>query len=301
MGEYSKRIGEVGESVVVDFLKLIGWLNPQRNVDILSSDPEEQRKKTNGYDGYFHYRSPMISNTLENVIYSSKYSTSPYPSNPIATFKDHYTDLAKAIESFSKSEIQQETILMHDGISSHFNRGILFWLNNSSQGDNDLISKLNRIELPKEYEHDGIFLIDNKRIEFIYDSISYVQLNFRNYEIDFIYFNTGFNNDELNAKNGKLMPIQYVNASIIPIRAHKNEETVVIISSIDGFDKNELMKLIGIAKNIGCNLQGRTVICFPDYLETEHLPIVEQVKQAFDDSSFTSNLTISNYNKSILR
>lgn len=44
MGEYAKRIGEVGENVVVDFLNIIGWKNPQRNVDILSTNPEEHGK-----------------------------------------------------------------------------------------------------------------------------------------------------------------------------------------------------------------------------------------------------------------
>ena len=31
MGEYSKRVGEVGESVVTEFLSLIGWKDPMRN------------------------------------------------------------------------------------------------------------------------------------------------------------------------------------------------------------------------------------------------------------------------------
>ncbi len=301
MGEYAKRIGEVGENVVVDFLNLIGWKNPQRNVDVVSSNPEEHGKKSNGYDGYFSYRSPMISNTLENVLYSSKYSKNPYPPNPVASFKSHYNDLATAIESFSKSEIQQETILLHENINAHFNRGIIFWLNNSGIEYNDLIQKLGRIELPREFEHDGIFLVDNKRIEFIYDSICYALLNFRDYDIDFIYFNSGFNNDDLTSKNGKLMPVQYINASIIPLRAFKSGETIVILSSIERFEKSELMKLIGIAKNIGCNLQGKTIICFPDYLVTEHLPVVEQVKQAFNDSTFTETLEVANFNNSILK
>lgn len=301
MGEYAKRIGEVGENVVVDFLNIIGWKNPQRNVDIPSSDPEKQDKKTNGYDGYFSYQSPMISNTLENVLYSTKYSKNAYPNNPVANFKSHYQDLAMAIESFSKSEMQQETILLNENISTHFNRGILFWLNNSGDQNNDLISKLGRIELTRDFEHDGIFLVDNKRIEFIYDSICYALLNFRDYDIDFIYFNSGFNNDELTSKNGKLMPVQYINASILPLRAHRNGETIVILSSIEPFEKSELMKLIGIAKNIGCNLQGKTIICFSNYLETEHQPIVDQVKQAFNDSTFTESLDVTNFNNSILR
>lgn len=301
MGEYSKRVGEVGESVVADFLKLIGWENPLRNDDIVSIDTEF-RKRTNGIDGYFHYINPMVSSTIENIIYSSKYSTEPYPlTQVVKQFKERYLELAKAIESFKKSELKQNTVNLHQNINTHFDQGILFWLNNSGTGDNDLISKLSRIELNTGVNHDGIFLVDNKRIEFIYDSICFAQLKYRYHDIDFIYFNNGLNNDDRNPRNGKIMPVQYINSSIIPLRASKDNETVIIINVIDNFDKDDLMKYMGIAKNIGCNAQGATLICFPDYSETEHLPTVNNIKQIFNDTSFTSQLEITNYNNPILR
>jgi len=67
MGEYSKLVGDIGEKVVADFLKIIGWNDPQRNFDLSSIDTEH-RKYSNGLDGYFHYLSPMISNTIENIL-----------------------------------------------------------------------------------------------------------------------------------------------------------------------------------------------------------------------------------------
>lgn len=301
MGEYSKRVGEVGEVVVADFLKLIGWNNPMRNDDIASIDTEF-RKHTNGIDGYYHYISPMISNTIENVLYSCKYSHEPYKiTDIIPTFKKHYTELAKAIESFKKSELKQNTVNFHENIDSHFDRGILFWLNNSGKGEKDIINRLDKVELTTDVNHDGIFLVDNKRIEFIYDALNYALLKYRDYEIDFIYFTNGLNNDERNPRNGKIMPIQYINTSILPLRVSKEDKTIVMIFAIDSFEKDDLMKYMGIAKNIGCNTQGATIICFPDYLETEHLPIVNNIKQIFNDSSFTVNLSIENYNNPILR
>lgn len=301
MGEYSKRVGEVGENVVADFLKLIGWENPLRNDDIESIDTDF-RKRTNGIDGYFHYINPMVSGTIENIIYSSKYSTDPYPVSQVVTqFKERYLELAKAIESFKKSELKQNTINLHQNIDTHFDRGILFWLNNSGTGENDLISRLSRIELSTGVNHDGIFLVDNKRIEFIYDSICFAQLKYRYHDIDFVYFNNGLNNDDRNPRNGKIMPVQYINSSIVPLRASKDNETVIIINAIDNFDKDDLMKYMGIAKNIGCNAQGATLICFPDYSETEHLPTVNNIKQIFNDASFTSQLEVTNYNNPILR
>jgi hypothetical protein len=301
MGEYSKRIGEVGENVVVDFLNLIGWKNPLRNDDIESIDTNF-RKRTNGIDGYFHYINPMVSSTIENVIYSSKYSADSYPISQLTTqFKDRYLELAKAIESFKKSELKQYTINLHQNIDTHFDRGILFWLNNSGTGENDIISRLSRIELNTGVNHDGIFLVDNKRIEFIYDSICFAQLKYRYHDIDFIYFNNGLNNDDRNSRNGKIMPVQYINSSILPLRASKDNETTIIINAIEDFDRDDLMKYMGIAKNIGCNSQGSTVISFPNYSETEHLPTVNNIKQIFNDASFTSQLEVVNYNNPILR
>jgi hypothetical protein len=126
MGEFSKRIGEIGEEIVIDFLNLIGWTNPQRNFDIPSINPDKHNKKNHGIDGYFHYISPMITNTIENIIISSKYSKDPYPNNPITKFKDYYWDLAIAIESFKKSELRSSTLNGHNRIESAFDRGIIF-------------------------------------------------------------------------------------------------------------------------------------------------------------------------------
>jgi hypothetical protein len=97
------------------------------------------------------------------------------------------------------------------------------------------------------------------------------------------------------------MPVQYINTSVLPLRISKNDKTIVMLFSIDSFEEDNLMKYMGIAKNIGCNTQGTTIIAFPDYLETEHLPIVNNIKQVFNDTSFTANLSIENYNNPILR
>ncbi|GHS95102.1 hypothetical protein FACS1894207_4220 [Bacteroidia bacterium] len=94
MGEYSKRIGEIGEEIVSEFLSLIGWNQLVRNFDIPSIDPEKHEKKNHGIDAYFHYQSPVISRTLENVLISVKYSNDKYPNAPVEKFKSYYRDLA---------------------------------------------------------------------------------------------------------------------------------------------------------------------------------------------------------------
>ncbi len=301
MGEFSKRVGQIGEDIVSDFLTMIGWNNARKNFDIKSINPEKHGKESHGIDLYFHYSSPMITGVYENIIVSSKYSTNPYTNSPGRTFKEYYLDLVMAIESFKLSEIRQNVINNTNGESKVFDRGVLFWLHNSSEGYNDLFPKLTSIDLPKDYLHNGVFLVDNKRIVFIYDSINFAKVKFSTGDVDFIYFSTGLNYDERIPKNGKLMPVQYINSSILPLRIQCNSETIVMISSINGFEESELLKLMGLAKNIGCNVQGKTVITFPDYSETNHQQIVNDLKQSFNDSSFTNQLEIANYNNPILR
>jgi hypothetical protein len=302
MGEFSKRLGDTGEKVIVEFLKTIGWFDPQRNIDIVSID-EEHRKKTNGLDGLFHYVNPMISNSIVVVHYSSKYSKKPYPSSLIKDFKEHYTDLVKTIESYKKSEQNQELQTNSDNIDTYFYRGILFWLNNSESESDDLISRLNKIELNTGVVHDGVFLVDNKRILFIYDAMNYMKLNFSNseYKVEFIYFLSGLNAGDGNLRSGKILPIEYMNGSILPIIARKGNETTVVIFSIDSFSKDDLLKLFGIANTIGNNTQGSTVLCFYDYKESEHLPLVENAKQSFGNSDFTKNLKVDRFPYGLLK
>lgn len=301
MGEASKRTGEIGEEIVKDFLKMIGWINPRLNFDIPSIDPEKHQKKTNGIDGFFHYKNPMITNTIENIIFSVKFSSKKYPNNPVPPFKDHYTDLAMAIESFKKSEIRSNVLNMHSNIESTFERGILFWINNIPDENTDISKKLIKIEIPKGYTHDGIILVDNVRMDFIFDSIQYVNSKYpkSEFDIEFTYFNTGMNNDDANMKGGEILPVQYLSSNIIPFRIqHKlTREVTLLLCTNDHFEDNELIKLMGLAKNIGTNYQAKTVIAFPDYNKLKHEHTTETVKQTFEDLSFIKELTVENFNK----
>ena len=300
MGEYSKKIGDIGENIVKNFLELIGWDNIQRNFDIPSIDPEKHKKTTHGIDGYFHYRSPMITNTLENILISSKYSVNPYPNSPVTKFKEYYTDLGIAVESFKKSELRVSTMNSYNKIESVFDRGVIFWLNNDLNADKQLTFKLAKIEVPQNISHDGIILVDNNRAEFIYDSLMYLKLKYPNWEFQFVYFSTGFNNDDTTATSGRILPVQFITTSILPLKVcdPQTGEVTFILSTIENFNQMELIKIMGLAKNIGRNFQNKTVIAFPDYSEIEHAQQVTSIKQTFEEDSFTKNLTIVNFNSS---
>ncbi|HMI79960.1 MAG TPA: hypothetical protein VK484_14270 [Ferruginibacter sp.] len=297
MGEFSKRIGDIGEQIVVDFLALIGWHQPVRNIDIPSIDPEKHAKQSHGIDGYFHYQSPMIARTLENILISVKYSKDKYPNAPIEQFKKYYKDLGMAIESFKKSELRATTISNRSDFETTFDRGIIFWLNNVDDDSQDILQKLFKIEAPKDFNHDGIFLVDNKKIEFIFYAIEFAKRKYPNKQIEFTYFNTGFNSDDSSVKNGTIMPVQYLSSNILPLKiATDANKNTLILCSKENFEQNELIKLIGLAKNIAGNFQANTIIAFPDYNRLQHEQIVDSAKLTFEEASFTNALTVDNFN-----
>ena len=296
MGEFAKRIGDIGEDIVVEFLALIGWRQPIQNFDIPSTDPEKHEKKTHGIDGYFHYNSPMIARTLENVLYSVKYSKDKYPNSPSNKFKSHYRDLGMAIESFKKSEIRAEATNNSSDIETTFDRGIIFWLNNVGDDSQSLLNKLLRIDAPKDFNHDGIFLVDNKKIEFFFNAIEFAKNKYSK-PIQFTYFNTGLNSDNDAPKNGNIMPVQYLASNILPIRVQTDtDRSSLILCSSENFEKEELIKLIGLAKNITANYQSNTIIAFPDYNRLQHEQLVDSVKLIFEEGSFTETLSVENFN-----
>jgi hypothetical protein len=297
MGEFSKRIGEIGEEIVIEFLNLIGWHEPNRNFDIPSIDPEKHGKNTHGIDAYFHYQSPVISRTLENILISVKFSKDKYPNAPVEKFKSHYKDLGMAIESFKKSELRVKTINNRSDFETVFDRGIIFWLNNVDDDSQDLLQKLIKIELPKDLNHDGIFLVDNKKVEFFFNAIKFAKHKFPSKDIHFTYFNTGLNNDDIAVKNGLIMPIQYLASNILPIRVQSDtDKSTLVLCSRENFEEDELIKLIGLAKNITANYQSSTIIAFPDYNRLKHEQLVVNAKLIFEEASFTSAISVENFN-----
>lgn len=298
MGEFSKRIGEIGEDVVNEFLSLIGWTPLLRNFDIPSVDPQKHGKNSHGIDAYFGYDSPMISRTLENILISVKYSKDRYPNSPVDRFKAYYRDLAMAIESFKKSEIRADKASSETHFERIFDRGIIFWLNNVDDDDSEiLLHKLSRIETTREFQHDGILLVDNSKISFLYAAVDFIKRRFPQKQFHFTYFNTGLNADDTTAKSGPIMPVQYFASNILPLKVETDSQNnILVLFSRENFEQNELIKLIGLAKNITANFSSHTIIAFPDFNRLQHEQLVQRSLQNFTDSYTMNTLSVENYN-----
>src|SRR5258706_408240 len=112
MGEWSKKVGEVGEDIAAEFMRMIGWGNAQHGVPIPCVRPEahqvtEHGRRTHGIDYLIGYKSPLLDAVGQNLVVSVKFSAEPYPQNPTRVFKEHMIDLAHTVECFKNSQARR--------------------------------------------------------------------------------------------------------------------------------------------------------------------------------------------------
>ena len=303
MGEWSKKIGEYGENVVEKFLSLIGWNTLAKGVqiDCLCVNGEHLNDKdkpvhTHGIDFLYSYRNPLVDGLLNNIIISSKYKTEKYPNSPTKQFKWFMTDLINQVECYANSPQKYET-QRNFNCQSVNDIGVLFWLNNQSDSDDDLISKVTSAKFDRVGDR-TIYIVDNKRAGFILKVIQYLKSQ-NEYNYSFYYPSTGRNINPCNRNNtGTILPVEYLNSSILPFKMEKKNnrnETCFMLATIEKFEKDSFMRLIGLAKDISTNLSGQIIIGFPDYNSLIHENTVNQAKMGFDDSDFTKTVSVINY------
>lgn len=308
MGEWSKKIGEYGENVVEKFLSVIGWDNPAKGIQIKCSKQNEEHKNkegkpvhTHGIDFLYSYMSPLVDGQLNNIIISSKYKTEKYPNSPTNLFKEFFEDLVNTVDCFDSSEQKNQVLEDNHQFSSINDVGVLFWLNNQKDSNDDLISVIANARIDRAMDT-TIYIMDNKHVAFILDLISYIKAS-NKYNYSFFYPSTGQNINPISrTDNGTILPVEYINSSIIPIRLeNKNNpnEVIFLVGSIDGFDQDVFKRLMGLAKDMAKHLTGEVIIGFPDYNDLNHKNTVSITKQGFDDVDFAKTVSVVNYHNQL--
>jgi hypothetical protein len=305
MGEWSKKIGEYGEKVVETFFSVIGWNDLQKgsSISCLNSNKhlneKENSKETHGIDFMYSYMNPLVSGQLDNVIVSSKYKTVKYPNSPTNLFKDFMNDLITTMECFDGSNLKND-IIKGFTCSSINDVGVLFWLNNQQDSDDDLISVVSSARVVDTQMNNAIYIMDNKRVAFILEVMKYIKTKSDKFKYSFYYPNTGQNINPQGRQNvGTILPVEFLNSSIIPIKLENKDnpkEICLFLATIDNFEEEDLMRLIGLAKDITTDLIGDVIITFPDYEELKHKDIVAMAKQKFQSPEFTKTVSVVNFN-----
>ena len=302
MGEWSKRIGEVGENIVGEFFGLIGWSDSQKGVSIKCNrgqrhGTDKTDKTTHGLDYFYSYESSLVDRTLDHLIISVKYKAESYPSSPTTLFKSHFLDLAKAMECFKLSPERVEANKNFSSVTQARDIGVLFWLSNKTDEKQDLISSLANSRGIDEYKYGTIYLVDNKRFSFIFDSINYAKSLEKVSSYEFFYPATGRNiNPSSREASGSILPVEYINSSILLMKLIKNDGSYIfLITCIDEFHKDRLKRVIGLAHELTQNLITHTVISFPNYDSLHHFNEVKDAKTGFKDKNFTDRVEVTSF------
>lgn len=298
MGEKSKLIGEYGEKSVENFLKLIGWGKSHQNIEFQCSN-ETHKKRTHGLDFFFTYKSPLVDSVLKKINISVKFTDLPYPNSPSSTFKSHFDDLTKAIECFKLSQESKEIVSNIRNYSQSEEVGLLFWLTNNETSYNDLIPKLASVRFSEVYNYDSLYIVDNKRIDFIYKSLKYSLSRFKNCDITFFYPDTGKNIIPTTKRNfGKTLPVEYINTSILPLRIEETstKKTTLALYTIEPFNTKDLKRLISLSKELSKSWPSNVIILFPEYNELSNASEVRIAKSAFEEESNMDQISVESYN-----
>lgn len=290
MGEKSKFIGDVGEDAVAAILKIVGWSNFSQNIE-LPCVTSAHEKKTHGIDVLFLYNSPLESNTVENVVVSSKFSSNPYSSVP-STFKSHLKDLANTLECYSKSQERSEQNKIFNKSFRKNDTGVLFYINNDRDPNNQsIIDQISSTRLDSSLKFKTIYVIDNKRANFLYNSISYIRSNYDEKLINFYYPATSLNLTSLERNyHSKIMPVEFLTSPVIPLIIEQDaKQPIFTLISEQSFTEETFEMLLGCARDLICDITTNLLFLFPSFDQTNDQRIIEKVLMTLnrDDRKFT--------------
>ena len=304
MGEWSKKIGEQGENIVKYFFEeLIGFKDIYRTGISIPCSFSEQHKKekakkrlTHGIDGLVSYSCPLVKELLEIEVVSVKYTADKYPSNLKDKIKDWFVELTYTMKCFSNSEVYQSINSSISDVSDTSVSGLLFWLSNNDEHKefNILPEIANSTFSGNELVYDKIIVVDNARMNFLFNLIQPIKNIFGEDNFDFVYHKTGMNNAITQRLSfGKKLPVQYISSDIIPIRITKNDDVILVIGSRDDFEKNDLLRLIALSKEFNhLEATSKTLISFPDYNKLVHHDIVTSVLAQIENLSYKNQIEV---------
>jgi len=180
--------------------------------------------------------------------------------------------------------------------------GVLIWLNNQTESNDDLISVVASARIDS-YANKTIYIVDNKRAAFILEIMKFIKTQNDKYDYVFYYPCTGQNINPVSRENsGKLLPVEYLNSSIIPIKLQNKDnhkEICFFIGVLDAFEEDDFTRLMGLAKDISATFASQVIIAFPDYNDLQHGEIVAIAKQKFQESEYTKTVKVVNFNNSL--
>lgn len=303
-GDKAKSSGEYGERIVASLLELIGWKEAKDAIKIPCVKNENHKRDTSeksiqhGADYLYQYKCPLRDSKRHDILISVK-CRDGYPvkeSTTINKFKEFLTELAYAIECYPASEEYKTKI---SGTTKRVTSGLIFWIDRGRDDGREyesVIDKISGFYLKEECKYETISLVDNKRVQFIYEIMSFVNNKYGKDNVQFYYISTGLNNASLDRLyTGNVLPFEYINANVIPLAIKENENDILFLAVNEQFDEESLKRLIGLSQELTNTWAAKIVIGFPDYNSFEHSNAVKNAKRVFQDMRLVEKVSVITY------
>ena len=306
MGEISKRTGELGEEAAVRLLEKIGWSNGQQNVSIPCNDTvKHPKRETHGIDYLKLYSCPLIQQRLVNAVVSVKAVTGPYEKYPNSKLKTHLKELSDICNCYDRSDAKGEATekFSDQAIESESIIGVLVWLSgDASQLNRNLIKETTTAQIDgiEDFQFEAAYLVDNKKAEFLWQILTHADQIYQGWK--FLYIETGLNyREDIKRKSGAILPVEYINGSIIPLKCSKDGAEHIVLYSETSFSEEDLKKLVGLANKLSASFANSIDILFPDYTVNGNENIVRQVLDFFQDENTAKKIKIGSYHDKLIQ
>ncbi|WP_151744581.1 hypothetical protein [Acinetobacter calcoaceticus] len=287
-GELSKSIGTHGEKVTRNLLAFIGWENTTRNLSVnclksTHTNLRDNKKRSHGEDEIFIYNCPVIdSRTI--IVHISVKHTMEY----LATESKRKDPLKKYILELAEIiECSQHTPQLKNLIDGFVNKrvdevhiGLLVYTQNKNDNpDFDIKLEIPKINFEDKIKH-PIYVIDNSKAEFLFQSINYMKNNFKKYK----YTNPDFGFNLLNGNytHTNHLTINMISSDILPFRVDYPDRFESILFVNEDFSENSLRKPIAYAIDFCKNFSKEIKIGFKDYNELVHAHETQEILNNFN-------------------
>jgi len=210
-------------------------------------------------------------------------------------FKSFLKDISFALECFSINPEWQGNIVSPE-IDNSYNWGVIFWMAYNELPTNSIVEKIGDFNNTDDLQYDTVFLVDNKKANFIYSSYVFANSLIDGSSVGYYYPTTTYNIHNSSRENsGSLFPVQFICSNIIPFKIDSNSDSILLLTVLEEFSEEGLSKIIGLAQTFTTGWASKTVIAFSDYHEQEHKNIVNKVKTKFKDKNFIDKTFVKSY------
>lgn len=292
MGELSKKIGEAGEAMVLEFFRRIGWPAPVENTDIKCLSPAKHREResaTHGIDLIYSYICPVQPGFRRNILVSVKNSQDHETKTVRRKVVADFEDLADALVCFKPSPLRQR--MVKGGGARHIEEvGILFKLNKDPDSSKSVLGANRNVEFSG---NPMLAFVENVRIDFIERCLHHANHHFSGWKVTFFHPRNPLTApaDARQTSSG-LLPWQSVVAGPLAVKLEEKGDdgkAVLAIYSQQPFNVERFQRLVGIAMELSASWVKARIV-FPDYEDTRDGTTVRAVLSGLADASFSNKV-----------